>query len=160
LNKYKKVPAIQYGVASYYHDKFEGRTTANGEIFTQKKMTAASNKFPLNCWVRVTNTHTKKSIVVRIIDRMHHLNTRLIDLSRRAAEELQFIKRGLVRVKVEYLGTEAPEDWVEDQVIIIFLFKTLRLFLPGTFSKLLGLCRNSWPDRGSLLAAIHRLLPG
>lgn len=113
LNKHKNVAAIQYGVASYYHDKFEGRRTANGDIFTQKKFTAASNKFPLNCWVRVTNTRNKKSIVVRIIDRMHHLNTRLIDLSRRSAEELQFIKRGLVRVKVEYLGKKPPEDWVE-----------------------------------------------
>ena len=113
LNKHKNVAAIQYGVASYYHDKFEGRKTANGEIFTQKKLTAASNKFPLNCWVRVTNTRNKKSIVVRIIDRMHHLNTRLIDLSRKSAEELQFISRGLVRVKVEYLGKKQPEDWAD-----------------------------------------------
>ena len=112
LNKNKNVAAIQYGVASYYHDKFEGRQTANGEIFTQTKLTAASNRFPLNCWVRVTNTRNKKSIVVRIIDRMHHLNTRLIDLSRRSAEELQFISRGLVRVKVEYLGKKKPGELV------------------------------------------------
>jgi rare lipoprotein A len=112
LNKNRNVAAIQYGVASYYHDKFEGRQTANGEIFTQKKMTAASNKFPLNCWVRVTNTRNKKSIILRITDRMHHLNTRLIDLSRSSAEELQFIGRGLVRVKVEYLGKKKPEELV------------------------------------------------
>lgn len=112
LNKNKNVAAIQYGVASYYHDKFEGRQTANGDIFTQKKMTAASNKFPLNCWVRVTNTRNNKSIIVRIIDRMHHLNTRLIDLSRKSAEELKFISRGLTRVKVEYLGKKKPEELV------------------------------------------------
>jgi rare lipoprotein A len=111
LNKNKNVAAIQFGVASYYHDKFEGRQTANGDTFTQTKLTAASNKFPLNCWVRVTNTRNNKSIVVRIIDRMHHLNTRLIDLSRRSAEELKFIGRGLTRVKVEYLGKKKPEEF-------------------------------------------------
>jgi rare lipoprotein A len=104
LNKNRNVAAVQYGVASYYHDKFEGRLAANGDTFTQKNLTAASNSFPLNCWVRVTSTRTNKSVVVRIIDRMHHLNTRLIDLSRTAAEELRFISRGLTRVKVEYLG--------------------------------------------------------
>lgn len=112
LDKNKNVAAIQYGVASYYHDKFEGRQTANGEIFTQKNRTAASNKFPLNCWVRVTNTRNDKSVVVRITDRMHHLNTRLIDLSRSAAEELRFISRGLVRVKVVYLGKKKPTELV------------------------------------------------
>jgi rare lipoprotein A len=114
LNKTKNVAAIQYGVASYYHDKFEGRQTANGEIFTQKNLTAASNKFPLNCWVRVTNTRNDKSVVLRIIDRMHHLNTRLIDLSRSAAAELGFISRGLTRVKVEYLGKKKPTELVNN----------------------------------------------
>lgn len=108
LNKNKKVAATQRGVASYYHDKFEGRLTASGDTFTQKNMTAASNTYPLNCWVRVTNTRNDKSVVVRIIDRMHHLNTRLIDLSRTAAKELGFISRGLTRVKVEYLGKKKP----------------------------------------------------
>lgn len=112
LNKNKNVAAIQWGVASYYHDKFEGRQTANGEIFTQSELTAASNKFPLNCWVRVTNTRNDKSVVVRITDRMHHLNTRLIDLTRTAAAELAFISRGLTRVKVEYLGKKKPTELV------------------------------------------------
>jgi rare lipoprotein A len=112
LNKNKNVAAVQYGVASFYHDKFEGRQTANGEIFTQNNLTAASNKFPLNCWVRVTNTRNDKSVVVRITDRMHHLNTRLIDLSRSAALQLSFISRGLTRVKVEYLGKKRPTELV------------------------------------------------
>ena len=110
LNKHKNVAAIQHGVASYYHDKFEGRTTANGEVFTQKNLTAASNTYPLNCWVRVTNKRNDKCVVVRIIDRMHHLNTRLIDLTRTAAAELGFISRGLTRVKVEYLGKKKPSE--------------------------------------------------
>ena len=114
LNRNRNVAAVQYGVASYYHDKFEGRLTANGDTFTQKSMTAASNTYPLNCWVRVTNTRNDKSVVVYITDRMHHLNKRLIDLSRSAAEELRYISRGLTRVKVEYLGKKRPTELVKD----------------------------------------------
>lgn len=110
LNKNRNVAAVQYGVASYYHDKFEGRLTANGDTFTQKSMTAASNTYPLNCWVRVTNTRNGKSVVVHIIDRMHRLNTRVIDLSRTAAKELRYISKGLTRVKVEYLGKKKPAN--------------------------------------------------
>ena len=112
LNKSRKVAAVQYGIASYYHDKFEGRQTANGEIFTQKNLTAASNTYPLNCYVRVTNKRNGKIVILRITDRMHRLNTRLIDLSRSAAEKLSFITRGLTRVKVEYLGKKKPSEVV------------------------------------------------
>lgn len=108
LTKMKNVARVQYGVASYYHNKFEGRKTANGEIFTQKGMTAASNTLPLNCWVRVTSSRNKKSVIVRITDRMHPKNPRLIDLSRTAAAQLGYIGRGLTRVKVEYLGRQKP----------------------------------------------------
>ena len=110
LNKQRNVATTQSGVASFYHDKFEGRQTANGDTFTQKKMTAACNTLPLNCWVRVTNTRNKKSVIVRINDRMHHLNKRLIDMSKTAARELGYIGRGLTRVKVEYLGKQKPQE--------------------------------------------------
>lgn len=105
-----QIPALQYGVASFYHDKFEGRKTSNGELFSQKKLTAASNTLPLNCWVKVTNLTNKRSVFVRITDRMHHKNKRLIDLSKSAASKLSFIGKGLTRVKVEYLGAKRPVE--------------------------------------------------
>lgn len=108
LTKNKNVGRLQYGVASFYHNKFEGRKTANGETFSQKNMTAASNTHPLNCWVRVTNSRNKKSVIVRITDRMHPKNPRLIDLSKTAAAKLGYTGRGLTRVKVEYLGRQKP----------------------------------------------------
>ncbi|WP_276484584.1 septal ring lytic transglycosylase RlpA family protein [Paraflavitalea pollutisoli] len=108
LTKSKNVGRLQYGVASFYDNKFEGRKTANGEIFSQKNMTAASNTHPLNCWVRVTNSRNKKSVIVRITDRMHPKNPRLIDLSKTAAAKLGYTGRGLTRVKVEYLGRQKP----------------------------------------------------
>jgi rare lipoprotein A len=101
---------IHYGTASFYANKFEGRHTANGEIFSQKKLSAASNIIPLNEWVRVTNIHNKISVVLRITDRMHKNNKRLIDLSREAARKLKFTGYGLTRVKVELLGKKRPEE--------------------------------------------------
>lgn len=108
MTRKKKVSKVQYGVASFYHNKFEGRKTANGEIFSQKKLTAACNTLPLNCWVRVTNIRNKRSVILRITDRMHHLNKRLIDLSHIAAKTLGYTGHGLTRVKVEYLGKNKP----------------------------------------------------
>ncbi len=105
---------IHYGTASYYANKFEGRQTANGEIFSQKNLTAASNIIPLNQWVRVTNTRNHLSVVVRITDRMHKNNKRLIDLSKSAARKLKFTGNGLTHVKVELLGKKAPEGIVRD----------------------------------------------
>jgi len=104
------LPPLQYGIASFYDNKFEGRQTSNGEIFTQKKLTAASNTLPLNCWAKVTNLSNQRSVVVRITDRMHPKNKRLIDLSRSAASKLGYIGKGLTKVKVEYLGRRKPTE--------------------------------------------------
>ncbi|MBL0135830.1 MAG: septal ring lytic transglycosylase RlpA family protein [Chitinophagaceae bacterium] len=114
--KNSKIPLIQYGIASFYDNKFEGRLTSNGEVFTQKKLTAASNTLPLNCWVKVTNLSNKRSVILRITDRMHPKNKRLIDLSRSAASSLSYTGKGLTRVKVEYLGKKKPASLQTDKV--------------------------------------------
>jgi rare lipoprotein A len=91
------------GIASYYHDRFHGRKTANGERFDQGAYTAAHKTLPLGSTVRVTRTDTGKSIVVRINDRGPFITGRIIDLSRRAARDLGMIEKGLVKVKVEVI---------------------------------------------------------
>lgn len=93
------------GTASYYHNMFEGRKTANGEIFRQKKLTAANNFLPLGTWVRVTNTKNGKSVIVKINDRMNKRLThrRLIDMSREGARQLGYIHAGLAKVRMEVL---------------------------------------------------------
>jgi rare lipoprotein A len=101
-----KPARIQYGTASFYADKFEGKKTASGEIFKQNGMTAAHNSLPLGSWIRVTNLHNKKSVVVRVNDRLHHKNPRLVDLSRSAAKKLAYTSRGLTKVRVEVLGKD------------------------------------------------------
>ncbi len=103
-----------YGTASFYANKFEGRQTANGEIFSQKKLTGASNIIGLNEWVRVTNTRNNLSVVLRINDRMHKNNKRLIDLSKSAAKKLKYTGHGLAHVKVEVLGKKPPDGIARD----------------------------------------------
>jgi len=94
----------QMGLASYYADKFQGRKTANGEKFDQKKMTAAHRTLPFGTKVRVTNVATGKSAVVRVNDRGPFVSGRVIDLSRAAAEKLGIVRAGVAKVKVEVLA--------------------------------------------------------
>jgi len=110
LNKQRNVPVTQFGVASFYADKFEGQRTCTDVVFTQKKLTAACNTLPLNCWIRVTNLRNSKSVMVKINDRMHPSNPRLIDMSKAAAVALGYTGHGLTKVKIEYLGKNKPDD--------------------------------------------------
>jgi rare lipoprotein A len=102
-------PKILYGTASYYANTFNGRKTASGEIFSQKKMTAACNVLPLGTWIKVTNLRNGRSVTVKVNDRLHSKMKRVVDLSRSAAEKLNYVKSGLTRVKVEVIGMENPE---------------------------------------------------
>lgn len=99
----KKKITIKYGTASYYAKKFDGRRTANGEIYRNAKYSAACNVLPLNTWVKITNLKNQRSLVVKINDRLHPKNKRLIDLSRVAAKQLGYMSRGLTKVKLEVL---------------------------------------------------------
>ena len=99
---------ILYGTASYYSNKFNGRKTANGEIFRQDKMTAACNVLPLGTWVRVTNLRNNRTVLVKINDRLHHKMKRVVDLTRSAAQKLGFINAGVTRVKVDVMGIKKP----------------------------------------------------
>ena len=103
VNKKMPVALIDTGVASYYHSKFQGRITASGELYDEDKMTAAHNRLPMGTRIKVTNLRNMRSIIVRVNDRLHHRNKRLVDLSRAAASKLGYIGRGITRVKVEVL---------------------------------------------------------
>ena len=92
---------ILYGQASYYSDKFNGRKTASGEIFSQKKLTAACNKLPLGTKIKVTNIQNGKSVIVKVNDRLHPKMKRIVDLSKAAAKKIGLTTAGVTRVKVE-----------------------------------------------------------
>ena len=100
---YRNVPIADsaVGYASFYSDKFIGKNTANGDVFSQDKLTCAHNTYPLGSKVRVTNLKNGKSVVLRVNDRLHHRNPRLVDLSRAGANKLGFNRSGIVKVRVE-----------------------------------------------------------
>ena len=102
-------PKLIYGTASYYSNSFNGKKTANGEIYSHKKMTAACNVLPLGTWIKVTNLQNGKSVVVKTNDRLHSKMKRVVDLSREAAEKLGYVKSGLTKVRVEVIGKKKPE---------------------------------------------------
>ncbi len=101
---------ILTGVASYYSNRFEGRRTASGDVFSQKKMTAACNKLPLGTYVRVIHLGNKKSVLVKINDRLHHKSKRLIDLTQSAAKRLNMMSGGLAKVRLEVITRKEFEQ--------------------------------------------------
>jgi rare lipoprotein A len=99
--KTKKATRVFYGQASFYSNKFNGRRTANGETFDQKKLTCACNVLPLGTWIKVTNLKNNRSAIVKVNDRIHPKMKRIVDLSKAAAQKLGYVSNGLTRVKVE-----------------------------------------------------------
>jgi rare lipoprotein A len=92
------------GTASWYGELFQGRRTANGEIYDMDRLSAASPTLPLPVYARVTNLENRRSIIVRVNDRGPYASARIMDVSRRSAEALGFRERGTARVRVQYLG--------------------------------------------------------
>lgn len=97
------------GIASWYGLDFHGRRTANGEIYDMDALSAAHPTLPMPTYARVRNLENGREVVVRINDRGPFAHGREIDLSKRAAELLDFKHKGTARVEVSYLG-RAPLD--------------------------------------------------
>jgi rare lipoprotein A len=92
----------QTGLASYYADSYEGKSTASGEPFSQSKLTAAHKTLPLGTRVAVTNLSNGKQVVVKVNDRGPFVRKRIIDLSKLAASEIGMIGKGVTKVKIRY----------------------------------------------------------
>ena len=90
-------------IASYYHHKFNGRKTANGEIFSNNKLTAAHKTLPFGTLVKVTNLSNNKSVIVEINDRGPFIKGRTIDLSKKAFTLISDKDKGIVKVKTEII---------------------------------------------------------
>jgi len=114
------------GLASWYGDDFHGRLTANGEVFDMASLTAAHPTLPMPCYARVTNLSNGKSLIVRVNDRGPYHGNRLIDVSNKAAELLEFKGNGVARVRVEYVG-RAPLEGSDDRQLVA----TLRTGVPA-----------------------------
>src|SRR5450755_3951837 len=108
------------GLASWYGDDFHGRLTANGEVFDMGALTAAHPTLPMPCYARVTNLANGKSLIVRVNDRGPYHGNRLIDVSNKAAELLDFKGVGVAKVRVEYVA-RAPLEGSDDRQLVATL---------------------------------------
>ncbi len=98
---------VETGVASWYGPGFHGKSTANGETYDQSDHTAAHRTLQMPAIVRVTNLDNGRSTIVRVNDRGPYARSRIIDLSRAAADELGIIGRGTAHVRLEQLPAES-----------------------------------------------------
>src|SRR5712671_1939915 len=98
---------VETGVASWYGPGFHGKSTANGERYDQAERTAAHRTLQMPSIVRVTNLTNGLSTVVRVNDRGPYARSRVLDLSRAAAQDLDMMKTGTARVRIEQLTMES-----------------------------------------------------
>jgi len=121
------------GLASWYGDAFHGRRTANGEVYDRDSISAAHPTMPLPSYARVTNLRNNYSMIVRVNDRGPFAANRIMDVSRKTAEALDFRQTGTTRVKVEYIGAASLEGSDD-----LKLLATLRLDGPASLDGMAG----------------------
>lgn len=92
------------GIASFYGSEFEGKMTANGEIFSQSDMTAAHRTLPFGTILKVKNLKNNKTVTVRVNDRGPFKDDRILDLSKAAAEQLGIIRDGTAQVEITVMS--------------------------------------------------------
>jgi rare lipoprotein A len=100
-------PALEVltGRASYYSDRLAGRHTANGDVYDPSALTAASRDLPFGTEVRVVRVDTGASVIVRVNDRgPHRDHSRILDLSRAAAEALDMMSAGVIDIRAEIVS--------------------------------------------------------
>lgn len=119
------------GLASWYGEDFHGRLTANREVFDLNGITAAHPTLPLPSYARVTNLSNGRSLIVRVNDRGPYHGNRIIDVSTRAAELLDFRANGTAWVRVEYVG-RAPLEGSDDRILAATLRQDEPAPAPGT----------------------------
>ena len=105
FNKYNADNA-KTSIASFYHDKFNGRKTASGEIFSNSKMTAANRTLPFGTMLKVTNLRTGKSVIVEVNDRGPFHSSRAIDLTKAAFDAIGNTRRGTMPVEYEIVEND------------------------------------------------------
>ena len=119
-------PAVNYqydeiGIASWYGPNFHGKKTANGEIFDQNIISAAHKTLPLPSIVKVINLENKKELIIRLNDRGPFVRGRIIDLSKKAAEELGVLRNGTAKVRVLILENESRKIALDYERIETFV---------------------------------------
>ena len=105
-----RIGETETGIASWYGVPYNGRRSANGEVYDMEKFTAAHRAYPFDTWVEVTNLTNQKCVAVRITDRGPFIKGRIIDLSLAAAREIDMVTAGVVRVRVKVIPKPPDPD--------------------------------------------------
>lgn len=119
---------IETGEASWYGSNFHGKQTANGERFDQYDLTAAHRTLPFGSILKVVNKRNNQSVIIRINDRGPYAKSRIIDLSRKAAEIIDMINSGHAEVDIFLLNnSKLPTDLkIPHYTVQVGSYKTLR----------------------------------
>lgn len=99
------------GLASYYHNSLHGLRTASGELYDKTKFMAAHKTLDFGTWVWVKDHNSSSTVVVKINDRLPAHSSRLIDLSYRAAEEFELLRKGLKKVTIKIIPPSEARRW-------------------------------------------------
>lgn len=112
-----KAASTTKGLASYYATKFNGRKTTSGEKFHNNGLTAAHKTLKFGTFVKVKNLKNDSVVVVKITDRLPQKSKRSIDLTQRAAKQLNFMKAGLTKVEITVLDSEQVNQFLKPDSI-------------------------------------------
>jgi rare lipoprotein A len=108
------------GTASYYAAKFQGKHTSNGERLDNEAYTCASY-LPYDTWIRVTHLRNGKSVIVRVTDRFRPGGKHLVDLTLRAAKDIDMVRYGVARIKMEVLNPALVRDFLPNDTVTVKL---------------------------------------
>jgi len=104
------------GKATYYSDHYQGRFTSSGERYDINKYTCAHASLPFGIWLKVTSLKNNKVVIVKVNDRCVYNKTRILDLSKRAARELDLLVAGVANVKIESVSDTVGLAWVKERL--------------------------------------------
>ncbi len=153
------------GIASWYGGKFQGRRTANGEIFDTNKLTAAHKTLPFNTLIKVQNPQNGKSVVVRINDRGPFVEGRIIDLSRAAADAIGITGLGVAQVRISLYRREAEDSEAaasihKEEELPVYVIQVAAYSQSSNLNRTIGVLRESGfePKIEITLTNIHRVI--
>jgi rare lipoprotein A len=95
---------VAQGYACWYGSAFEGKKTANGDVFSKNKLTAAHRYLEFGTKIKITNQKTQKSVVVEVNDRGPFVKGKILDLSEKAAKKIDVYAQGTGMVGIEIYG--------------------------------------------------------
>lgn len=105
------------GNASFYADKFVGRKTASGDVYSHNKYTCAHKSLPFGTKLKVTNLSNNKSVIVTVNDRGPFVQSRVVDLSKSAAKEINMIQQGVAKVLVEIIDADGNSFPIDEETL-------------------------------------------